>query len=86
MIQKRFTSIRLVRLMLCFLFLAGTVVHAQTAPKLKKDGKFKAKKNKVADHTHRVETKKKHHQVDWKHHNQAENQTFSKKKKKKAHK
>lgn len=86
MVQKTSTHRRLARFFMCFLFLAGAVVHAQTAPKLKRDGKFKAPKNKVADHTHRAENKKKHHKVDWKHHNQAENQTFSKKKKKKQHK
>jgi hypothetical protein len=83
---QKLKQTRLVHVVVLMLLLLGSSVYAQTAPKLKRDGKFKAPKNKVADHTHRAENKKKHHKVDWKHHNQTENQTFSKKKKKKQHK
>lgn len=66
-----------------FVFIGSGIITAQTEHKLKKDGKYKNKKTKVTDHHSKAEHKKKQHNVDWKHHNQVENQSFSKKKKKK---
>jgi hypothetical protein len=83
MLSVRSFLYQLPKLFLVVVFLMGGLVTAQSAPKLKKDGKYKAKKNKVADHHGRMVEKKKHHKVDWNQHNKVENQAFSKKKKKK---
>jgi hypothetical protein len=60
----------------------GNVAMAQH-PKLEKNGKYKQKKSKVADHHQSTEKKKSHHKADWKTHSQSENESFSKKKRKK---
>lgn len=73
-----------IQIVLVLLFLLGGILSAQTVhPKVEKNGKLKAKKNKPVNHYNKMVKKKKNHAVEWNNHSKAENQTFSKKKKKK---
>ena len=71
------------KLLLLLIFLIGGLSTGYSQTKVQKDGKYKQKKHKSADHHQKEIRKDGKHKKEFRQHSGNQNKTFSKKKKKK---